>query len=232
MGLFSRIKGTLTRIVEVIAPDLLFSSRLYSQDGEDMVLKAFYEKKRGYKGFYVDIGAHHPYRFSNTAFFYKKGWRGINIEPTPGLIRSFNRVRRRDINLNIGIAGANSKLTLYEFNEPALNSFDRELSLLRENGRYKIITETEVQVYPLAEVLERYLPDNQRIDFLNVDVEGLDLVVLQSNDWTRFSPEFVLVEGEFDAENLAFNEIYTFLKGKNYMLACRTFRTSIFRKND
>ena len=44
----------------------------YSQEGEDMILKSFFENKKHYRGFYVDVGAHHPVRYSNTYFFYKK----------------------------------------------------------------------------------------------------------------------------------------------------------------
>ena len=50
-----------------------FRKNFYSQDGEDTLLSAFYEGQPGYKGFYVDIGALHPLRFSNTQIFYEKG---------------------------------------------------------------------------------------------------------------------------------------------------------------
>ena len=59
-----------------------FSVRSYSQEGEDMILRRIFGDKR--LGFYVDVGAHDPRRFSNTYYFYKRGWRGINIEPRPG----------------------------------------------------------------------------------------------------------------------------------------------------
>ena len=47
------------------------SQASYSQEGEDVVLLGFYERRKKYKGFYVDVGSHHPYRFSNTMAFYK-----------------------------------------------------------------------------------------------------------------------------------------------------------------
>ena len=40
----------------------------FSQEGEDLVLQRLIGIKSN--GFYVDIGAHHPYRFSNTYKFY------------------------------------------------------------------------------------------------------------------------------------------------------------------
>ena len=47
-----------------------FYTKSYSQEGEDMVLNRYFQGKNS--GFYVDIGAHHPKRFSNTYFFIKK----------------------------------------------------------------------------------------------------------------------------------------------------------------
>ena len=63
----------------------------YSQEGEDLVLRKIFKKQD--KGFYVDVGAHHPKRFSNTFLLYKKGWNGINIDATPGSMKLFNKFR-------------------------------------------------------------------------------------------------------------------------------------------
>jgi FkbM family methyltransferase len=222
------MKKLILSILDYFFPKYWYSYKSYSQDGEDMVLKAFYETKKGYTGFYVDIGAHHPYRFSNTAYFYRKGWRGLNIEPTPSLMNAFFRHRKKDINLNIGISDTKSSLTFFEFNEPALNSFDKELSLSRVSDKYKIISESEIKVFTLSEVLSKHLKEGQTIDFMNIDAEGLDLRILNSNDWGKFSPNYILVEGNFSADSLSSDEIYCFLKTKNYQLVARTKRTFIF----
>ncbi len=197
-----------------------------------MILKSFYESKKGYKGFFVDVGAHHPVRYSNTYYLYKKGWKGINIEPTPTAIRSFNLLRNRDINLNIGVASEKGELTFYCFNEPALNSFSKEVSLkVHESKNYKIIRELKVSVLPLKDILNRHVPEGTKIDFMSVDVEGLDLDVLKSNDWDRFSPDYLLVEGHIEIEKLPEYDIYQFLKAKNYKIVAKTFRTLIFKLN-
>src|SRR3989344_9673220 len=51
----------------------------YSQRGEDIVIDHLLKHKK--IGFYIDVGANDPIRFSNTNRFYKRGWTGINIEP-------------------------------------------------------------------------------------------------------------------------------------------------------
>ena len=207
------------------------SLKSYSQEGEDMVLRSFFEGQKKYKGFFVDVGAHHPYRFSNTLFFYKKGWRGINIEPTPGAIKAFNTFRSKDINLNIGISDRRDKLTFYCFNEPALNGFSKELSEERNNTskKYKIIKEVDIETYPLAEILDKYLPAGQKIDFLTIDVEGLDLMVLKSNNWARYKPSYILVEDRIDFTNLSDSEVYRFLQEQGYQLVAKTLRTLFFK---
>lgn len=50
-----------------------YASRSYAQYGEDMVLKAVFARyPDNYPGCSVDVGAHHPMRFSNTCFFYER----------------------------------------------------------------------------------------------------------------------------------------------------------------
>ena len=49
-----------------------FANVSYSHEGEDIVLSNLFSGKK--QGFYIDVGAHHPKRFSNTYLFYKKGW--------------------------------------------------------------------------------------------------------------------------------------------------------------
>jgi len=218
-------------LLKVLPVNYFKSLTSYSQEGEDMVLQSFYEGRKKYKGFYIDVGAHHPYRFSNTLFFYKRGWRGINIEPTPNAVKAFNIFRRRDINLNIGISSKRDKLLFYCFNEPALNGFSKELSEERDStsAKYKIIKQIEIETLPLADVLDQYLPAEQKIDFLTIDVEGFDLQVLQSNNWQKYKPTFILVEDRIDFNNLADSEVYQYLEKQDYQLVAKTLRTLFFK---
>ncbi len=227
---FKRFKLFVSRVLDKVAPGLLYGRRFYSQAGEDMLLSLYYEGKK-HKGFYVDVGAHHPYRFSNTAYFYRRGWRGINIEPTPSLFKAFPRRRRRDISLNVGI-GNGEKLTFFVFNEGALNTFDPEIARSRDgsyDGKYRIIDRIEVQTRTLADILDKHLPAGTPIDLLTIDVEGMDFAVLKSNDWTRYLPQFILVECESELDDLSDDEIYQFLHAKGYSIAGRTLYTTLFK---
>lgn len=216
----------------IAAVDYFRYRRSYAQDGEDVVFLSFYEGAKHYKGFYVDVGAHHPVRFSNTLALYRRGWRGINIDPTPGSMRPFRWLRSRDINLEIAIGASSGTATFFCFNEPALNTFDpKTVETHLQNPRYHIVRTVEVTVATLAYVLDQYLPQGQAIDLLSVDVEGYDLAVLQSNDWSRYSPKFVLVEEVgFPIAHCEQSAIYRFLQDKGYALVAIMKRSLLFRR--
>lgn len=86
----------------------------YSQEGEDVILARMFEHQSS--GFYVDIGAHHPRRFSNTRLLAEKGWRGINVDPLPGVMKLFRKDRPADINLEIAISQARGFSPYFMFN--------------------------------------------------------------------------------------------------------------------
>lgn len=208
----------------------IYGRKSYSQEGEDMILRRMFEGKA--RGFYVDVGAHHPRRFSNTYFFYVQGWTGINIEPNPDAIRAFESSRRNDINVQVGISDRSAVLTYHQFDEPALNTFDADLVKWRvANTPYKVIRTIDVPVERLENVLRGYLRPNQEIDFLSIDVEGMDMAVLRSNDWESFRPTCVLVEALASSiEDVVISDVFSYMKHKGYELLGKTFNTLVFRE--
>jgi FkbM family methyltransferase len=224
-----------TRVVSKIRNDLLDRKghSSYSQEGEDRVLSSLLFKLHGGKhitnGFYVDIGAHHPYRYSNTYLFYKLGWRGINIDAMPGSMAVFQKHRPMDINLESGVGLKAETLKFFVFNEPALNTFDESLAKARCNEVWHIKAAVDVPVLPLSEILKKHIPKGQRIDFFSVDVEGFDLDVLQSNDWQEHRPMIVLVETlGLSIEDLASDPLSDYLHTLGYVAYSKTVNTTFF----
>ena len=83
---------------------------------------------------------------------------------------------------------------------------------------------------PLKDILEQYLPTDKKIDFLNIDVEGLEIDVLKSNDWDRFSPEVILVEFFSTSLNdILRSDLHGFLTSLSYHLTSSTPHTLIYR---
>jgi FkbM family methyltransferase len=202
----------------------------YSQEGEDLILAALFDLEFSkMAGFYVDVGAHHPKRFSNTFLFYMNGWSGINIDAAPGSMLAFQRERPRDVNIEAAVGEADEALTFYEFNNPAVSSFCRDRLPMGYFG-WTIVRERQLTTTTLAHLLEQHLPPGKPIDFMTVDVEGFDLQVLRSNDWVKFRPAVVLVEDDEVMRSNRFGEssISNYMLQQGYNFCCKTLLTTFF----
>ena len=90
---------------------------------------------------------------------------------------------------------------------------------------------TPVRMRPLRDILDEYLSKGETVDFLNVDVEGLDLSVLQSMDWDRHQPSVVAVEIHgLDLGDPKTSDTVRFMSDRGYGLASFAIVTAIFRK--
>lgn len=213
-----------------------YSKTFYSQDGEDTLLYSFYENQPECTGFYLDIGAYHPFKFSNTALFYNKGWRGINIDATPNSMKLFKKYRKKDINLECAISDSQEELTYYSFTESALNTLDEKMANEYIKLGWELKEAIPVQTCPINDVLDKYLPTDQKIDFINIDIEGLELSILESFDFEKYAPKYFLIE-ELDYVDSDFmdyvkSDIYKLLKSKGYDVIAKTRRTVVYQNND
>ena len=202
----------------------------YSQEGEDMIIERILGSKKN--GFFIDVGAHHPSRFSNTRYFYDKGWCGINIDPLPGAMQLFNNERPRDTNIERGIAEKNGRLIYYMFNEPALNTFSEEEAKKKDGlrGEYRIIEKRVIAVQRLDELLHEIGIEDKPIDFISIDAEGLDLGILKSNDWNLFRPTMVVAEAlNSSMEKLINDPVVTYMDSQGFYPVAKTFNSVFFR---
>lgn len=196
------------------------------QEGENIILERIFVKKK--RGLYVDVGAHHPIRFSNTYNLYQRGWSGINIEPNQNVIKAFKLMRSRDVNLAIAISSFKNHCIYYKFNEAALNTTSLKIVKLREKQGFKCIKKINVPTKTLNQIFSKYCKRSS-IDLLKIDVEGKELDVLKSNNWKKFIPKVIICELiNVDLEKLNKNNVYKFLKSKNYLLYCKLLQNGIF----
>lgn len=165
----------------------------HSQFGEDMVVRFLTENVK--RGFYVDIGAHHPVFYSNTYHFYCKGWNGINIDAAPKSMEAFQILRPRDINLEACLSSKEGQeVDFYMFDRAACNTFDSTLAEQELASGAILLERRKLITQSLAVCLEKHLPEHQQIDFMSVDVEGMDEEILMSNDWDRYKPTIIIFE--------------------------------------
>ena len=214
----------------------IYKKLSYSQYGEDVVLKSFYEKTPEYKGFYIDIGAYHPLKYSNTQIFYKNGWTGINIDATPKSMIPFNKFRKRDINLECAVSDKEETLTYYSFKENALSTFDEQLGEERIKQGWKLNKKFKLKTKTINQILSEYLPENQKIDFIDIDIEGFELKILKTFDFSKFAPDYFLIEDldtvSEDLFRIQKSELNQFMQLHGYIAVAKTMKTIIFKKRN
>lgn len=199
----------------------------YAHSGEDLVLLSLFRKKRG--GCYVDIGCHHPVNHSTTYLFSRNyGWQGLVVDADPRYLSEFRHFRPRDTVMHAGVGSPRGSAVFYRVQEDAaLNTFSAEVAA-RARARGMTVIETQVEVLPLAELLQRH--EIAAIDLLNVDVEGMDLSVLQSNDWSRWRPQVIAVEDhQIDLGAPENSATFRYLRDLGYRLQSKCHYTSIYQ---
>lgn len=186
---------------------------------------------RGIKnGVYVDVGCADPILYSVTYHFYKKGWQGLAIDPNPSMAGRYTVLRPRDTFINVGVGLSKDSLEYHAFNDETYNTFDKSEAsrYLRERKNVRLISKKLVSIRPLTEILKEQMVS--KVDFLNVDVQGLDLEVLKSHDWS-IVPTVIAVEDEqFNADKPQESAVYQFLADKGYALKGLCQLTLIFKK--
>ncbi len=192
------------------------SYRAFGQNGEDAMIHALL---RGIdKGTYVDVGAYNPILYSNTYGLYREGWSGITIDPNPAVQPLHRILRPRDTFVLGGVSNVEKECDYYRFTDGAYNTFDPEVAEDLKTKRYpRFIRKETSHLYPLHSILKKN--NITKVDFLDVDVEGLDVEVLESFDW-NLAPRVVAIESRsFKPETMTADPAYVFLRNHGYVLA-------------
>ena len=184
---------------------IFYKRKNYSQFDEDIFLTEFFKKKK--KGKFVDLGAFHPIRYNNTYLLYRKGWNGTNIDLNQTSIDMFNIVRSRDNNKCALISNErNKKETVYfEHNFSAGNS----INLM--NDPQKILTKEKIMTSSTFNDLVQH-----KFDFLNIDLEGHDYIVLKTIDLKYYQPDLICVEILENSKDK--NKIFKFMEDNKFKL--------------
>lgn len=187
-----------------------FKRKTYSMESEDLIIL---KNISGIKNkFFVDVGCYHPLHINNTFLLYKNGWTGINIDVSDYSIELFKFIRPKDINIVSAISEKNKEVTLYfQKKISQLTTIKKEVSIKRMQGK---INKKVIKSKTLNYVLSNTKYKNQKIDFLNIDIEGADFEALKSLDFDIYRPNLICIE--IDTKDLLNSSIYKYLINLNY----------------
>lgn len=206
----------------------------FGQWAEDVLVRKLFPKAKR-TGFYMDLGAYHPFVHSNTAFFWMKGWHGINVDANPHSIALFKKARPKDTNVwaallpHTDIQKGTREVELHlpdqfdtQSSVSATGTVKLEMGL--DRGFSKSIRVPSMSVLDL--VNEHAI---QQVDYLNIDIEGLDIDILRDLDLSRVRPRVVTIEDfSIDLKELVHSELSVLMNEAGYALVGRAGLTSIF----
>lgn len=161
----------------------------YAQNFEDVLLwRAFHDVEQGR---YIDIGAQDPEFDSVSLAFYKAGWRGIHVEPTPFYANKLRNARPDETVIEAAATDAEGPIRFYELG--GLSSGRKDIANHHRKSGHKP-QEILVPTIRLDQLLEL---EGGEVHWLKVDVEGMEADVLRSWGKSPKRPWVLVIESTF-----------------------------------
>lgn len=161
----------------------------FGQIGQDYILSLLFDQS---DGVFVDIGANLPIAISNTYFFERKGWTGFAFDPMESLKDKWLD-RPSTVFINAGIS---DKVETREFVEIIPNvGWEHTLSGFREYVRSEDLRDYDHVSYMVeCGPVDHFLDSGTSIDFVSIDVEGAEGLILAGFDFAKNPPKVIILE--------------------------------------
>ena len=169
--------GSIRSSIEVLDPRCCTPG---AQDGEDRIL----DKLLPGPGSYLDLGASEPRECSNTWGLYRRGWRGLLVEPLPWRTHALCLQRPRDLVAPLAIMDYDGHV---EIRVAGTCSSTVSTWAIQEWGRILAPCVT------VATLLDRY-PMAREARYCSIDIEGAEDKAFACWPWDAFRPEVISVE--------------------------------------
>lgn len=168
----------------------------HAQHGEEL----FLWQRCGYKtdGVFVEIGAYDGVGLSNSLFFERLGWSGVLVEAHPGLAERCRQNRPRACVVHAALSAFDGGHEVFHtVSGPGgidtlsflVDTASHRNRIAAEGGQ---ILAVSVPRRTLRGVLEEV--SVTRVDWMSIDVEGAELLVLQGAPLDVLRPTVIMVE--------------------------------------
>jgi hypothetical protein len=202
----------------------------FAQAGEDVSANFILHYLQVKDITYLDIGAWDPVEVNNTYFFYRKGYRGVLVEPNVTMCEKLRAVRPGDTTLEAGIGvAAVREADYYLMTQSAWNTFSKEEAehmTKVTKGEIKVEKVIKMPLLDINEVMARHF--GKAPAFVSIDAEGLHLPILKSIDYGRFRPLVICVETLVSGSRATIPAIPAYLATKGYVARGGSFVNTVF----
>ena len=204
------------------AQDNRESKRSYSQFGEDCVIRSLLPERIGR---YLDIGSGHPTRNSNTYLLYRRGWRGVLVEPIARLASLSVRKRKRDTVLNgVASSAAIEDVVFWEFEPSELSTTAEHRAQELVHAGFALRSTYPCKAFPISVLTGPVAPSEPFL--FSIDTEGSDFQILSSLSWPSFQPRVVCLENHEPWSETS--EVRKLMTSVGYKLISQHLVTSIY----
>lgn len=183
---------------------------------------------------YLDIGAFHPIKESDTYALYQMGWRGTLVEPNKyfNVLVDENRYEDRLLNIAVNIEPGTAELLMFSGGDSS-NTLSSEFA-----NRKTLAQNTEVQEILSVEckTLNTIIQDhidyfNQTPFVMNIDIEGLDSAVIKTYS-EDFAIPFIFIEDEILECFSESSDIRGTMNSKGYVPIASTLLSTLYINTD
>jgi FkbM family methyltransferase len=163
----------------------------WSQCFEELCVRDFFHDRKN--GFFLDAGCYLPRRDSVTYYLEANlGWKGIGVDVVEAYGPAWAEYRPNSTFISRAVSDTDDEqVTL--FIQGTVASLEKELAEQFLEGAHLETDMKEVQVttITLNKILEQ--ENVQKLDFVNIDIEGVELAALRGFDIQHWKPELCCI---------------------------------------
>lgn len=163
---------------------------------EQQLMEYMYETYfKDTKGTYLDIGANDGIYHSTTSLLKDNGWVGYNVEAN---IHSYNELiknRPNDNNFNLAISDTNGEIEFYYYESPSSGYKVGAATVVKDVKNN--LTQHEWFTNKVKSITYcDFIKENNitELDFLNIDIEGHEMTVLNDMAKSNVLPRVICIE--------------------------------------
>lgn len=211
---------------------LLKKTRMsFSQCGKDLIVDLVLKSLGIHNPSYIDIGAHDPVQINNTYLFYQNGSSGVCVEPDPRLCYQIRKARKRDTCLNVGVGSSRiESADFYVMSSSTLSTFSwGEAERYQGYGKQKIVEVIKIPLVPINDLIGQHFKKDP--DLISLDIEGMEMEVLTSFDFSKCRPPIFCIETltyTEDNSERKIIDIIGYMNQNNYITYADTYINTIF----
>lgn len=177
------INRYLDRLLSSINPveSINVASPSYAQEGEDIfIINAFRSLGISHPS-YIDLGANHPIKESNTALLHSMGCMGITVEANANLHSKLMQHRPEALNICCGVGAERGIMKYYMIDQlSGRNGFnlDKINPFLQEYPSFSIQKTLDLEIKTLQDIID--MNDGIMPQYMSIDIEGMEREVIEA----------------------------------------------------